>query len=603
MPTYYKYAEREADSYVNWGEIGKSMTDMIKEQNRIRETKKDAIDKASREYGQKLQDPPQGQDKANNEWTLKFANDASKFMLMQDRLLKSGQIGVKDYTLARQNVMDGTERMFNLTKDYQANYAKKMERYKTLQSSGFEPWLMAQAEQFGNFNQSGGYIDPVTGNVTVAMREKQIIDGKEVYVMSNNPNEFTTVSALRDQLNTEYNRFNLDATTETFAKGNGKYISAVRSLGTKTKEGQIMSIEDVMSKDYGKDKNNPIWQFQQAERQWAESQIVNAYSGMSILKDWKMAAAANGQQYDFTYNADEAKANPNLILVRKDPSSGQPTPMLNAEQKEEAINFLITDARRKYDKITDIKTYGEGTYFAPQPPSQASIDEKKYEEEAVNFGKNLGRFISGTEAEKAVAASYFSDRGVVAKQIGNKFYVTGPNGTSEFKSDVSKEVLTRAMVSAMNPPTQYSQQIIVKNALGSGGGSPVSIGANTTISGEKTKIDYTPVVEQLVAKNVGMVDTDNNVKTTANYTSKYSKLGFNFKRVAGEAGGDIDSMEILAPNGSTTTVKVWDNSDAESSINAFIIANQSNEKTEASGLVKKIVPGQDKDKNDRIKKY
>jgi hypothetical protein len=30
MSTYYKYAERQADSFVNWAEIGKDITDMLK---------------------------------------------------------------------------------------------------------------------------------------------------------------------------------------------------------------------------------------------------------------------------------------------------------------------------------------------------------------------------------------------------------------------------------------------------------------------------------------------------------------------------------------------------------------------------------------------
>jgi len=54
MATYYKYAERSADSQINWAEVGKNMSDMLKEETRIREEKKAAIDAASREFGQTL---------------------------------------------------------------------------------------------------------------------------------------------------------------------------------------------------------------------------------------------------------------------------------------------------------------------------------------------------------------------------------------------------------------------------------------------------------------------------------------------------------------------------------------------------------------------
>jgi len=43
MATYYKYAERSAESQVNWAEVGKDMSDMLKEETRIREEKKAAL--------------------------------------------------------------------------------------------------------------------------------------------------------------------------------------------------------------------------------------------------------------------------------------------------------------------------------------------------------------------------------------------------------------------------------------------------------------------------------------------------------------------------------------------------------------------------------
>jgi hypothetical protein len=62
MPTYYKYVEREADSYINWAEIGKSISDTAYEINRVREEKKDAIDTAMREDLNQLAEAPQGED-------------------------------------------------------------------------------------------------------------------------------------------------------------------------------------------------------------------------------------------------------------------------------------------------------------------------------------------------------------------------------------------------------------------------------------------------------------------------------------------------------------------------------------------------------------
>lgn len=57
--TYYKYAEKQADSQVNWFQVGKDLTDMLKKETEIRDQKKAAIDEASRQFGQELENAPQ----------------------------------------------------------------------------------------------------------------------------------------------------------------------------------------------------------------------------------------------------------------------------------------------------------------------------------------------------------------------------------------------------------------------------------------------------------------------------------------------------------------------------------------------------------------
>jgi hypothetical protein len=246
MATYYKYAERSAESQINWAEVGKDMSDMLKEETRIREEKKAAIDAASREFGKTLANPPQGQHKGANQWALEYADNASKFMLMQDKLLKSGQMKLKDYTVARQNILDGTDNAFNLTKDYQSVFADKMERYKTDKSQDLEQWLMGQVEGYSDFNKSQLYINPTDGTLSVAMKEKKIVDGKEVYVMNQNPNQFTSISTLKNQIAGKYDKFDTNSATDIFVKGLGEEVtSAVTKAASLSSGGIIKSIEDI----------------------------------------------------------------------------------------------------------------------------------------------------------------------------------------------------------------------------------------------------------------------------------------------------------------------------------------------------------------------
>ncbi len=90
--TYFKYAERQVDTQINWAEIGKSLSDTLKAEATAREAKKAAIDQASREFAETLANAPTGLYEAGNQFASNIANDASAYRLMTDRLLKSGQL-------------------------------------------------------------------------------------------------------------------------------------------------------------------------------------------------------------------------------------------------------------------------------------------------------------------------------------------------------------------------------------------------------------------------------------------------------------------------------------------------------------------------------
>jgi hypothetical protein len=208
MSTYFGYVEKEADSYVNWAEIGKNLVTTIEDIHRVREEKKDAIDEASRAYARKLQESPQGENRDANKWTLNFADDASQYMLMQDRLLKSGQMNMKQYMIARQNLTDGTDRAFTMMKKYQESYKTMMDRYRKGEASKADLDNFGFLEKFGDFNKSSLYINPNDGSISVGLvQEEKMVDGKKVRTMSKDPNDFANVSVLDGILNTKIDRF------------------------------------------------------------------------------------------------------------------------------------------------------------------------------------------------------------------------------------------------------------------------------------------------------------------------------------------------------------------------------------------------------------
>jgi hypothetical protein len=239
MATYYKYAERSAGSQVNWAEIGKNLTETLQEESRIREEKKAAIDEATRQYGLELEKSPQGDSTTLNQWGLDFASDAQEARLLQDRLLKQGKLKLKDYTVMRQNLTDGTNIAFNLLDEYNAEYKEKMERFKATDPANasqlLETWLMEQAEGFSNYQNSKLYINPTTFAVNVAKVNRK----NGVEEMSTNPNDFTTVNELRNRIKARYDRFDSDKYLAQQVALLGTEIQAELKSGTSTKVGRI----------------------------------------------------------------------------------------------------------------------------------------------------------------------------------------------------------------------------------------------------------------------------------------------------------------------------------------------------------------------------
>jgi hypothetical protein len=402
MATYFKYAERSAESQINWAEVGKNMTDMLQEQERIRDEKINALDAASREFGEKLANPPQGEHKSANQWALEYGDNASQYMLMQEKLFKSGKMKTKDYLVSRQNLIDGTKQAFNLTKEFQETYKMKMDRYKKGESQDLELFVNSQAERFGDFTKSQLYINPTDGSVNVAMKERQVIGGKEVFVMNQNPNDFTTISSLRNTIAGTYDKFDTNAVTTAFADSIGKEETATIVFGTLSKGGSITTVQDITSRtDLDADGKTVMFKFIDAENQMITAALENPYNRLSVLTNTKKFAP-NGKQYAFTYDEADAKANPEKVLLKVDSTTGQPTPQFSEEQMKVSNEAMRTEVRAKYDykKGVDPTAQAQAQY-APESVTRGRA-EAAQAEAAAGYWNQL--YTGKTAAEKKAAA-------------------------------------------------------------------------------------------------------------------------------------------------------------------------------------------------------
>jgi hypothetical protein len=394
MATYYKYAERQADSYVNWAEVGKGLSDMLATENKLREEKKAAIDKASRDFGEELSNAPTGEHQGLNAWTLDYASDAQQARLMQDRLLKSGQLKLKDYNIMRQNINDGTKQVFNLSKEYQEEFKVKMERMKSTDpatsSQELENYLMGTVEGFANFTKSKILINPTDFQLSVGIMEPDP-DNQGVLKLTNN---VETVNNLRNRIKAKFDKFDTNAATAAVSGKLAEYITAEIKRGSQTLAGQVITLEDAMKRPG----------YQKAVTDAIDSYLTNPYNVSSVLTE-DIGTDQNGAAYSYTFDKKEAEGKSNVIFLERDPVSGLPKPVFKPEQEQAVRDYMRGQIEQQIKHKEEIRPFQEPQ--KPQP-QQWQYEAGRGREAAKTEGNMLAKLYSGNSGEIQAAVDHFN---------------------------------------------------------------------------------------------------------------------------------------------------------------------------------------------------
>ena len=589
--TYYGYADRNASDEINWSQVGKNLTDMLGKEAQVREEKKAAIDKATREYGETLANAPQGEHQGINQWALTYADSAQQARLMQDRLLKSGQLKQRDYLVMRQNITDGTSQAFNLIKEYQAEYNDKMKRYNDGDAQALEQFLMSEAEGFANFNNSELYINPTDFTVNVAKKEKQIVDGKEVYVMSKNPNDFTTVNAMRNRIKGKFDRLDVAKTLQAGVSTLGKEKDAILKLGTLTQGGSITEIIDITKrKDFGVEAKETISLYERAESTYLDSVMVQPTNISSILTDYVGMDPKTKESYSYTWDAK--KAGGSVILLKND-SAGRPVPEFTDGQKEVAKNALREKFRIMLDREVEIKPTAQAQLQERRPPSEGEMnraDRTRIQQAAAGAWNQL--YTGKTAAEKQAAADILLGTPIAQEQGLLDIDMT-KNGIISLKyQDASKNRDIKYLDKNNKPISLYDfagkgvelHGVVDRDQAVKAGGGGKGYGAISDFSTVRSKREGKAAAPPQTADvNItGNIFTDKSVKSTANL-KKILPKGFTVLDKGGAFGNDI---HIYAPGESEA------NGDTPYIFNANLKESQiANAKEGLEEFIKKSVSG------------
>ena len=459
MATYFKYAERSAEDYVDWGAIGKTMSDTLLKEQENRDKMKADIDKASREFGETLINSPQGEHRGMNKWALEYANNAQQFQLMQLRNLKAGKLSLKDYLVSRENLKQGTNDAFDIMKKYNDKYGEYMERQKPEgNGSGLEAFLLGEVEGFGNLTASSLYINPADGQVSAGMRVPR--DPSKPYdpetnpytaKMSNNPSDYRTLNSLNFALSAQIDKYDaagaVNTITDSFAKD--------YEILTRGSLGKMTTVNDV--RQMGEDGKGFTDALDTKITAYFES---NPYNALSTLQDF-LVFGPDGEKIELT--RDPAKANDHTLLLvanAEQPEGGMP----QADFKSESGARILEYMKKKISEQVLAGLNREVSATAGRAPVRAKpkvdkIDEDFYQKQKQKIYPN------GTDIDRGKLMEFASLFGVPVRSEKTEddeiIFVIGDGDDNILEADATDEALLQVIeseISGTDIKTAYTKR-------------------------------------------------------------------------------------------------------------------------------------------------
>jgi hypothetical protein len=425
MATYYKWAERQADTTINWAEVGKNLSDTLKQEAQLREAKKAALDAETRALSDTLENMPMGDFEPANQFMLEFGGSAQETRLIQDNLLRAGMIKPKDFAIMRQNLNDGTNTMIDLGKTYQEEYQNKLARIDNQdpnkRSQAVESYLMERFEGLSNLTNTKAVINPTDGQVTLGRLVEKTVNGETVRTISDNPADVFTVNELNMRLKQKFDYFDVDSymqkqvnqlgTVKTMMLDAAKksndlnviYSTIDAKEGNYITEAEIAQFDAAIEAASTEEQKNAIRQRKQeaiaansylrAEKNMIESIMTSPLYVSSILTenmmidgkaytpelDGRVVEELDKKILSAKTNEERAKlqAERDSIVLFEKKSTGALEPVFTDRQKAEVYDYLKIDLRKRIADSEEVKTAGvraESTY-------QKLAAQKKFKDE------------------------------------------------------------------------------------------------------------------------------------------------------------------------------------------------------------------------------
>jgi hypothetical protein len=537
--TYYKYAEREANSQINWAEVSKGLSDTIGQIDKDRQAKKAAIDEATRQDMLTLADAPKGENTTASAWTINYANDMMNYRLTIDRLLKSGKMSLKDYQVASQNSKDSTNLVFTMSKEYQDQYKVIMDRKRAGDSSRFETEIAALNESFANISNTVPTINSTNGMVYLSNPE---VGEDGVQKLGKN---YVSLQALRNRVNAKIDRYDLSDGLAAAASQLGDYTISQVGRTNFRRTGLVTDISDPTLRAT----------YEQWENATVQDIMASGYQLASVMADNMNINPKTGNQYRITMDKDEFDTDKtgDVILMANENGSGILMPQFKEDQKTDVKAFIKGQIKNYIDQKSEKRPFQEPE---PQRPQQWEVEAANAAKDQTAAAGAWNQLYTGkTSAEKKAAADILLGT-PMAKEEGllDIDLETKPGSVILTYADTKKS-RTIDFVDANNNPISLRDfsgkgvelhGVVDRDKAVKAGGGGKTFGRITDYSGIRSSRAGEAATPSPVAVPLSAI-TEESGKASSTLQSSLPE-GFSVEDMGGWTGNEI---KITAPNGKT----------------------------------------------------
>jgi len=370
--SYYKYAKRGADTRVDWSAISTNLVKTLKDQEADREKQRQDIDKESVAVGKRLADAPQGANKAASTWILNASADAAQLMMTQNRLLKSGFVDPRDFTINRQNVDNSFAALKVMADTANKESELTMKRINEGTSMGFEGVAAQRVDEFQDFSKTRVFWNPEDGIASIG----KLKNG----TLSENAADFSTIDGAVNQMQARYDKIEYAPTLQKWADNLGDNIQVVNKDG-------VLTISDPTGKELDKDAYEEVMA---SLDDTLSALMVNDIHTLSMAEDLGLVTAD-----DYNLGSEEttwSAEGPRKVGVTTQ-NDGIVFPKSNDALNEAVREKLRTDALAMVDYKETAKTQ-----FAPNRPTNASIGAGETAKERLGYVEEINTILTDKDS-------------------------------------------------------------------------------------------------------------------------------------------------------------------------------------------------------------